>query len=257
VISQAQVTVLRNAEELAQSAARMMSELMRRAIEERGICFVALAGGETPRRVYQVLAGDSHMGIVDWERVQIFFGDERMVPSGHADSNFGMAQRELLSRLQVPAEHVHRIQGERPPVDAAMEYEQELAQVFGGVVPRFDLITLGVGEDGHTASLFPHTPSVLEQKRNVLGYFVPQLSSWRVTLTLPVLLNARSILFFAAGRRKAEIIWRIRSAVTPSSDLPASMVRPQDGSLEWMLDAEAASLISVGGPASTEWSSSR
>ncbi len=126
-----------------------------------------------------------------------------------------------------------------------MEYEGELAKVFGVTVPRFDLITLGVGEDGHTASLFPGTASLGEQTRNVLGYFVPQLNSWRVTLTLPVLLNAREILFLAAGKRKAEILGRIHSSMTPSADMPASMVRPTNGTVQWMLDAEAASLISI------------
>lgn len=236
------VSVWNGVEELAQAAADKMSRLMRQAIEERGMCSLVLAGGETPRRVYQKLAGAAHSGLVDWGRVQVFFGDERMVPAGHADSNFGMAERELLSRVPVPVEHIHRMQGERSAVDAATLYEQELADVFGEPVPRFDLITLGVGEDGHTASLFPHTPSVLEVKQRVLGYFVPQLNSSRVTLTLPVLLNARSILFFAAGRRKAEIIRRVLSAVTPTADLPASMVLPHNGALEWMLDAEAAAL---------------
>jgi 6-phosphogluconolactonase len=242
------VTVLRNAEELARSAAQMMSALMTRAIEQRGICFVALAGGETPRRVYQLLAGDMLRGFVDWGRVHVFFSDERMVPQDHPESNYGMALKELLSRVPMPLEHIHRIKGERPPVDAALECEQEIGRVFGCALPRFDLILLGVGEDGHTASLFPHTASVGEQTKLVLGYFVPRLNSWRVTLTLPVLLNARHVLFLAAGMRKAEILGRIHSAVEPSADIPASMVRPHDGSIQWMLDADAASLISVGGP---------
>lgn len=242
--NRANVSVWNSAEQLAQCAAETMSKLMKQAIEERGTCSVALAGGETPRRVYQVLATDPHRSLIHWECVEIFFGDERMVPQDDPASNYGMVHKELLSRVPVPVEHIHRIRGEHFAPDAAMEYEGELAKVFGVTVPRFDLITLGVGEDGHTASLFPGTASLSEQTRNVLGYFVPQLNSWRVTLTLPVLLNARDILFLAAGKRKAEILSRIHSAVTPSVDLPASMVRPADGTLQWMLDAEAAALIS-------------
>jgi len=243
--SRANVSVWNSAEQLAQSAAETMCTLMRRAIEEREKCSVALAGGETPRRVYQVLATDPHRSLIDWDCVHLFFGDERMVPPDDPASNYGMVHQELLSRVPVPADHIHRIHGEHSALDAAMEYEGELVKFFGRAMPRFDLITLGVGEDGHTASLFPHTSSVSEQTRSVLGYFVPQLNSWRVTLTLPVLLNARDILFLAAGTRKAEIVGRIQSAVTPSADLPASMVRPHDGTVQWMLDVEAASLIST------------
>jgi len=237
------VLVLTTAEQLAQTAAERVNAIIGRAVAQRGVSSVVLAGGETPRRLYQILAVEPKSERIDWQSVHLFFGDERMVPPDDPASNYGMVHRELLSRVPVPVGHIHRIRGERPPVDAAVEYEAELAEFFGGMLPRFDLVILGVGEDGHTASVFPHTAAVSEQTRNVLGYFVPQLNSWRVTLTLPVLLNASNVLFLAAGKRKAPIVREILGARVPAPELPASLIRPVNGTMHWMLDAEAASLI--------------
>jgi 6-phosphogluconolactonase len=240
----ARVTVCPSPEELASAAADELCASAARAIAQRGICYIALSGGETPRMIYAILAGQGFSSRVDWEHVHLFFGDERMVPPGDAASNYGMAQRELIQYLPIPAGNVHRIQGETPAPDAAHEYEMELDRVFNAGMPRFDVIMLGLGEDGHTASIFPGTTAVVERVRKVLGCFVPQLGSWRVTLTLPVILNAREIMFVVAGKRKARIVGTLLPAGVLSPDLPASLVRPLQGSVHWLLDKEAASLLS-------------
>ena len=237
------ISVSKDAEQLSQLAAATIRDIIGRAIEARGISFVALAGGETPLRVYQVLAAEPVQRTIDWRHVHLFFGDERMVPPNDPASNYGMVFREMVSRVPIPADNVHRIRGESSAADAGREYEAELQKWFGGRLPRFDIVLLGIGEDGHTASLFPGTDSLNEVSRMAIGYFVPQLKSWRVTLTLPVLLNARETLFLASGKRKASVVARILGAGDSQASLPASMIRPKQGTVRWMLDEEAASLL--------------
>jgi 6-phosphogluconolactonase len=238
------ISVAKDVERLSHLAAATISELIGRAIEARGVSYVALAGGATPLRVYQILGGDPVRDTIDWRHVHLFFGDERMVPPDDPASNYGMVSRELVSRVPIPLENIHRIRGEASGVDAGRAYETELQKCFGGHLPRFDIVLLGVGEDGHTASLFPGTDSLKEASRMAIGYFVPQLNSWRVTLTLPVLLNACETIFLVTGRRKASVVSRIVEAGEPQVDLPASMVRPSQGRVHWMLDEEAASMLS-------------
>ncbi len=170
---------------------------------------MALSGGSTPRRLYQLLAGEPFRGQVDWPRVEIFWGDERSVPPDNKDSNYRMAHEALLEALKLPAGHVHRMQAERADRDAAArEYQDEIARAFGvdanGGPPAFDLVLLGMGPDGHTASLFPHTAALGETKRWVVVNHVPQMNTDRMTLTYPVLNRAREVLFLVAGADKAE-----------------------------------------------------
>jgi 6-phosphogluconolactonase len=238
-----EISVSKDPEQLSHRAATTISDLVGRAIQARGISFVALAGGETPARVYALLASDPLKNTIDWRHVHVFFGDERMVPPDDPASNYGMVQRQLLSRIPIPVESVHRIRGEASAADASKEYEAELQKWFNGRLPRFDIVVLGVGEDGHTASLFPGTDSLRGGSKMAIGYYVPQLKSWRVTLTLRVLLNARDTIFLAAGKQKAPVIARILGASETQSDLPASMVISAQGTVLWMLDEEAASLI--------------
>jgi 6-phosphogluconolactonase len=238
------ISVVKDAERLSHLAAMRMSEGIGSSIEARGVSYVALAGGSTPLRVYQILAADHMRNTIDWRHVHLFFGDERMVPPDDPASNYGMVSRELVSHIPIPPENIHRIRGEASAVDAGMEYETELQKCFGGRVPRFDIVILGVGEDGHTASLFPGTDALIEGSRMAIGYFIPQLNIWRVTLTLPVLLNARETLFLVTGKRKASMVARILEAGEPQAGIPASMVRPTQGRVHWILDEEAASLLS-------------
>jgi 6-phosphogluconolactonase len=167
-----------------------------------------------------------------------------MVLPDHPDSNYGMARRELIERVPIPTENVHRIQGELSAEQAALEYANELRSMYKGRIPMFDCVLLGVGEDGHTASLFPGTDAVSEDEKGAVALFVPRLKAWRVTLTFPVINNAREIIFLAEGEKKASIVRKVIESATPSMDFPATMVRPHDGGLRWMLDSEASSFIS-------------
>jgi len=238
------ISVAKDAEVMSHLAAETISELIAGSIHARGISYLALAGGETPVRVYQILADDPLRRTIDWRHVHLFFGDERMVPPDDPASNYGMVSRALVSQISIPAENVHRIRGETSAAEAGKEYGTELRMWFGDRLPRFDIVLLGIGEDGHTASMFPGTDSLREATKMAIGYFVPQLNSWRVTLTLPVLLNARETLFLATGKRKARMVARILESKEPEADIPASMIRPTQGMVRWMLDEEAASLLS-------------
>jgi 6-phosphogluconolactonase len=238
----ATINVFRDQDTLALGTARRLCDGMNQAISARGRCSLALAGGETPRRAYRLLAGEG-AGSVDWEKSHIFFIDERAVPPNDPQSNFGMARRELLSLVPVPESNVHRIRGEMSPEPAADEYQKDLEAFFRHPVPRFDLVLLGLGEEGHIASLFPGAAALDEGGRSVVSVFVPKLKSWRITLTLPAINNSREVLFLVAGAHKASIVKDVLGGTEPTRRIPATLVAPADGTLEWMLDAEAASRI--------------
>ncbi len=213
------------------------------AIQERGLCNMALAGGNTPREIYSMLAESNYRDRVDWDRLHLFWGDERMVSPEHEDSNFRMVKETLLDHVRIPDGNVHRIRGEIAPEQAAHEYAELLHDYFKEDLPCFDLILLGLGEDGHTASLFPGTDAVEECERYTVAVFVSRLDTWRVTLTLPVLNAAREVFFLVSGRSKSDIVQRIISIKQPAKEFPASMVNPENGTLHWMLDSEAMVLI--------------
>jgi 6-phosphogluconolactonase len=223
------------------AAAGAVVAAIKAAIHERGGCLIALSGGRTPRGVYRRLGDLLVTQSVDLSRVYLIFVDERMVPPDDSSSNYGMVQRELISRVPIPPLHVHRIRGEVKADAAACDYERELETVFPHFAGRCDLILLGVGDDGHTASLFPGTKVLRELQHTVQAVFVPRLGSWRVTLTLPVINRARAVLFLVTGEQKAAIVGKILASTQSREDLPATLVRPVSGTLTWMLDAEAAS----------------
>lgn len=201
---------------------------------------LALSGGSTPRGMHVALAT---LPGIDWSRVQVFWGDERTVSPDDPRSNYGMARDTLLSRVEIPAENVHRMRGELEPHEAAAQYEAELRAVFGdlpaGGFPRLDVDVLGIGPDGHTASLFPGTAALDERERWVVANWVPQQDTWRITLTYPVLNAARLTLFLVTGAEKADALYRIFApAVT---DRPPSWgVQPTDGRVIFVLDTAAA-----------------
>jgi 6-phosphogluconolactonase len=202
-----------------------------------------LAGGSTPKAMYGVLARE-YAGRIDWSRVHIFFGDERPVPPDHDDSNYKLASETLLDH--VPIRSVHRMRGELPPDEAATAYEKELRTFFGAEgVPRFDLILLGLGRDGHTASLFPETSALEVHDRLVVANPVLKLDTTRITLTVPVINAARAVVFLVAGEDKAEAIEKILEEGADPRAYPASLIQPA-GELEWMLDQSAASLLDKG-----------
>jgi len=235
------VHVYNSSEELARAAARAFAAKAEEAIEERGRFAVVLAGGSTPETMYGILARD-YADQIDWSKVYVFFGDERSVPPHHEDSNLKMASEALLDH--VPVGNVHRMRGELPPEEAAEAYEVELRTFFRTEdVPRFDLILLGLGADGHTASLFPETPALEVRDRWVVANPVPRLNTTRITLTVPVINAARAVIFLVAGEDKAEALKEILEGDADPRAYPAKLIQPPGGP-DWMLDQSAASLLS-------------
>ncbi len=215
--------------------------------ELRGESFnVALAGGRTPRTLYALLAdgNEPFRGIIPWKRVHFFWSDERFVPHDHADSNFRMARETLLDRVPIPRSNIHPMPTSAPALEgAAREYERLLRRRLtrgGRGLPRLDLLILGMGADGHTASLFPGSAALEERKALVAPVRVEGLNSHRLSLTLPVLNNAARIVFLVAGRGKAAAAAAVLSARSTSRSLPARRVRPKKGELHWLLDEAAA-----------------
>lgn len=240
-MSPARVRAVRDPSELARAAADVILARAAEALSARGVFHVALSGGSTPRAAYAELARRARTTTgpggpsIDLARWHFWFGDERCVPSTHADSNYRMASESLFAPAAVTAEQVHRIRGELEPERGAELYEKELALV-PGEPPRLDLVLLGLGVDGHTASLFPGTRALEERERSVVDVRAPNGSA-RVTLTLVALNAARSVVFLVAGREKREVLRTVLADEEPL--LPAGRVRPRDGELEWIVDREA------------------
>ncbi|HJQ31161.1 MAG TPA: 6-phosphogluconolactonase [Pyrinomonadaceae bacterium] len=236
------VRVFADPEAVADAAARRIVELARGAIDERGAFSIALSGGSTPRRVYELLAGDEFRGQVDWKSVHVFFGDERTVPADHAESNYRMANEALLSRVGLPPENVHRIEGLGDAAANASAYESVMRGFFGDADwPRFDLVMLGMGDDGHTASLFPGTVALSEQRAWVVANWVEKFQTWRITLTAPAINAARRVLFLVTGAGKAERLREVLKGERDPARLPSQLIAPREGTLEWFVDRAAAS----------------
>lgn len=234
-----EVRVLPNASEAARVAAEEVVDAAGDAVSNRGVFRIALSGGRTPRALFQAMASRRFRGRVDWGRARVFFVDERCVPPTDERSNYRMAKEHLLGPLRVPPENVFRIRGEDEPRRAAREYERVLAGEFPARAPRFDFVLLGVGADGHTASLFPGSGAVAERTRAVVAVSVATLSERRITLTLPVLNAARRVVFFAVGKEKRSAVSAVLQRKRGSPTLPASLVKPRRGSLIWILDEAA------------------
>jgi len=226
---------------LSRAAAEQFVTLTQFAIAERGRFSVALSGGGTPESLYALLATEAYANRVEWSKVHVFWGDERCVPPTHTESNYRMAKYALLDRVRFPEGNIHRVKGELTPQKAADLYDQELHSFFGDT-PRFDLIFLGMGDDGHTASLFPGTEGLQETKHWAVPVHAEHLNSWRITLTLPVINQAAHITFLVTGEKKAKRVHEIFEG-TPESLLPVQQVNPVDGQLVWLLDSEAASML--------------
>jgi 6-phosphogluconolactonase len=202
-----------------------------------------LAGGTTPQSTYEVLATVEFVQRIEWEKVHIFWGDERCVASNHEDSNYRMAFDTMLKHLPIPVKQIYRMKGEIEPKEAAKEYETWLQSFFGGRAPRFDLILLGLGDDGHTASLFPGTRAVSETRRLVLDNYVRKLSTWRLTMTPQLINQATNVTFLVSGEGKAEILRRVLAGRYSPEEFPSQIIRPENGQMRWLLDAAAAALL--------------
>ncbi len=238
-----QVRMFQDLEEMSRVAAELFAMLSKKSIASRGRFVVALSGGSTPHRLYSLLGSPWYRNNIDWPRVYIFWTDERCVPKDHPESNYRFAHEAFLSRVPLPAQNIYRIRGEDEPGKAAEAYEDELRNFFGGPgAIVFDLIILGVGEDGHTASLFPGSPALAERMRPAVPVYLEEPKINRVTLTLPVLNHATQVLFLASGRAKAGAVHEIVEDGNPKQ-YPAGLVQPLLGSAVWMIDREASSAL--------------
>ncbi|MBZ5721288.1 MAG: 6-phosphogluconolactonase [Acidobacteriia bacterium] len=238
--AQPEIRILNNAADMFQAAADEFAGLAHAATRANQRFTVALSGGSTPKSLYTLLASRSD---IPWKQIYFFFGDERHVPPDHPESNYRMAHTAMLAH--VPPENVFRVRGELADANAAaLGYEQSMRTFFRlqpGEFPRFDLTLLGLGPDGHTASLFPGSAALHETQRLVVANWVEKFNSYRITFTYPVLNHSACVLFLASGTEKAHALHEILEG---SEDLPAKRVRPTDGRLIWMSDRDAASGLS-------------
>jgi 6-phosphogluconolactonase len=216
------------------------------AIEERGVFSTALSGGSTPRKLYAGLADPERQDDLDWRNIHLFFGDERHVPPDHPDSNFLMVHEVLLSKVCIPDANIHRVKAELDPRLAAFNYEEELRGFFASEWPRFDLVLLGMGEDGHTASLFPGTAGINEEQRWFIANHVPKQGAYRLTLSKNAINAARKIVVLVSGRSKAKKLTEVLQAKSPADENPILLIAPRDGEMLWLLEREAANQLPDG-----------
>ena len=232
-----------DAESLAREAAMHFIECANEATAEHDRFAVALAGGSTPKALYKTLATVELAPRVQWEKVHVFWGDERCVAPNNEDSNYRMAFDVMLRHLPIPVKQIYRMEGELEPKDAAKTYDARLKNFFGQKPPRFDLILLGLGDDGHTASLFPGTKALTETKLWVMANYVRKFSAWRLTMTARLINQAANVTFLVSGKGKEEALRRVLASRYTPDEIPAQMIRPDRGQLRWLVDRSAATLL--------------
>jgi 6-phosphogluconolactonase len=236
------VTVLSDTQALAAAAADHIVGVLRRTLSARDFAHVALAGGSTPRAVNALLTAPPRRDAVDWSRVVFWFGDERCVPPDDAESNYRMNRETLLDPLGIDTARVHRMRGEGDPTAAAADYDVVLRRELGER-PRLDLVLLGMGPEGHTASLFPGTVAGIDRDKACIAHYVPKLDKWRITLTPRAINDARNVAITAGGAEKADALHEVLLGVHDPDTYPAQIVQPHDGELRWLVDAAAASRL--------------
>jgi 6-phosphogluconolactonase len=244
--SRPEIQVAANPEELNRTAGELIVDRISESLKTKARFTVALSGGATPKGLYALLVTEaSFRERIVWEKVHFFWGDERHVPPDHPESNYRMAYETMLSKAPVPPENIHRVPAEYPDANkSAQEYEQELIRFFRletGRLPRFDCVLLGMGPDGHTASLFPGTKALRERERLVLANWVEKLQTYRITMTVPVLNNADWVLFLVSGEEKAETLKDVLAGNRQPERLPSQLIQPTPGQLLWLVDRAAAS----------------
>ena len=243
--------------EVAQAAAQLFASAVAAAVEKRGQARIAISGGTTPKAMFALLADPMQPFVkqVPWQKLNLYWVDERCVPPDHPDSNYRMTNEALLSKVPLAAEQVHRMEGELDPALAAARYESVIRNSFrleGAETPTFDLILLGMGDDGHTASLFPHTEALNDLTNIVTANHVPQKDTWRITLTWPVINQGREVAFLIEGAAKAQVLHDVFLGIYQPDLYPSQIIRPANGKLTLLLDAAAASkLPPTGGPDNT------
>ncbi|HEY9776747.1 MAG TPA: 6-phosphogluconolactonase [Planktothrix sp.] len=246
-LKESRVNISDDANGLVHELAERICVLAKEAINARNQFTIALSGGTTPKALYELLATPEYSGRINWEKVLVFLGDERCVPHNHPDSNFGMAKAAWLSKVNIPPSNVFATEGQdKDPEQAAKHYEESIRRAFGvhSDFPVFDLVLLGLGPDGHTASLFPDSAALGQKQRIFVANFSPKMQAWRMTLTFPAINHARNIAFLVSGSSKAAIIDDIFHSQTKK--YPAQFVQPDNGKLEWYMDRAAAASLSGG-----------
>ena len=225
-------------------SADLIAVLAAAAIAERGRFTIALSGGGTPKQIYARLATADYRGRIAWDKTHIFFGDERCLPPDDARSNYRMAREALFDHAPLPAENIHRIHGEDDPALEALRYEQDIAGLYRSArFPAFDLILLGMGDNGHTASLFPGTAALRETTRWVVAQYVEVMTTWRVTFTAPLINAARHVAFLAEGAGKAQMLWNVMEGPYQPDVWPSQLIQPASGELHWLVDTAAAAKV--------------
>lgn len=241
-----EIIIQDNLERLSAAAAGLFAMRAKECVQQKNRFSVALSGGSTPRGMHRVLAQELFISELPWPRMHVWWADERCVAPDDPTSNYGAAKRDFLDRVPLPSGQIHPMPGEMVPKDGARHYGDELVRHFQlrqGQFPIFDLIILGIGKDGHTASLFPKHDALNEQRRMVLSVKGGEPDVHRLTLTLPVLNRARQIVFLVSGKGKAEVVKAVLES--KDTDCPAQRIQPGKGRLTWILDRDAASLISA------------
>jgi len=243
-----EIRPLADAKSIAETAAAEFLDAARQSVQQNGSFTVALAGGSTPKTLYGLLASNPLLQAkVPWRKIQFFFGDERHVSPDDAESNFRMANEAMLAKAPIDVQQVHRIKSENPnAAEAAADYERELRTSFklqADQLPRFDLVLLGMGPEGHTASLFPGTKALQEDRRLVVSNWVGKLYTDRITLTPPVLNNAARVIFMVHGAEKAPALKAVLEGPYEPDQLPAQIIRPKQGKVLWLVDPAAASML--------------
>jgi 6-phosphogluconolactonase len=241
---------------LAHASAAVIAEAAERSIGQRGVARIAISGGSTPGRTFQLLsdAAQPYRARIAWERLQVYWVDERCVPPDSPKSNYYNAWQDLLSKVPIPETNICRIEGELPPEEAAARYESALRNRFrleGAELPQFDLIMLGLGTNGHTASLFPHSDALDSMMRLAVAAHVDDAVPWRVTLTWPVINRAAQVIFQVQDASKAEVLQQVLQGPYQPEVLPSQLIRPQNGELTFLLDRAAASKLPAPGPDGT------
>ena len=240
-----QISIYPDTNTLSREAAQFIVRLANEAIVTHGRFTIALSGGSTPKVLYSLLGDEPYRNQIDWAKVDIFWSDERCVPPDSEDSNYHLAQQVLLSKIPIPESQVHRMPADRPDRDAASQaYTEEMYRTFGtNRIPKFDLMHLGMGPEGHTCSLFPHQESLHEQQRLVMPVIVPKPPPARLTFTPPLLNAARFVLFLVTGADKADALQAVLEGEYQPDEYPAQIVRPDNGEVIWMLDNAAAARL--------------
>jgi 6-phosphogluconolactonase len=241
--SASELKVFKTIDALNRAAAKLIIDIANKAIAERGKFVIALSGGQTPMALYSLMAKTPFHDELTWKNTSVFWGDERCVPETDSRNNAHEAKSVLLDKVNIPKSNIHSVPVSLSPAEAASEYEKEIKDYFKGKMPCFDIILLGVGENGHTASLFPNAKVLEEQEEGIRAVYVEEEKMFRITMTAALINSAHNILFLVTGKDKAKIMEAILSDSAQPHKYPAQLIRPNKGQLFWFLDQAAASLI--------------